>query len=126
MTHRRRYTTMDQGGTTEEYNARLEKWNNPNYNTRYAKARYEVTCHDDLFIRSVYAERDRLNDLEPKSTDPWEVDHIRPLVQGGLHVYENLRLLRASKNCDDQGRDEFRIDIILRIVAFNRTKGFIS
>ena len=126
MTRRRRSRMPNPFGTTEEYNARMEKLSKPNYDTRYDKVRREITRNDDMFVRSIYAERDRLNDLETGIDDPWEVDHIRPLAQGGLHVYENLRLLRASKNCDDMSRPEWKIDMILKLVAYNRRQGYIS
>ncbi len=81
--------------------------------------------HTDMFIRHLYAERDRLNVLE-QSDDPWEVDHIRPLSKGGRHVYENLRLLRASKNCDDPDRTDDEIEFAIKLVAFNRKQGYVS
>lgn len=113
--------TMNPFGSTEEYNARLEKRNNPNYKTRDNRRRSAATRNTDVWIESLYKERDRLNRLPENKDDPWEVDHIRPLSQGGEHRYENLRLLRASRNCDDQDRSEERIKLLLEIVRRERS-----
>ena len=50
-------------------------------------------------IDAIYRERDRLNETE--RDDPWEVDHYYPILGKdvtGLHVPDNLRLMRRSEN----------------------------
>jgi hypothetical protein len=50
-------------------------------------------------IDEIYAERDRLN--ADVASDPFQVDHIYPILGKdvcGLHVAENLRIIRSSEN----------------------------
>jgi hypothetical protein len=54
---------------------------------------------DQTAIDEIYAERDRLN--ADVASDPFQVDHIYPILGKdvcGLHVAENLRIIRASEN----------------------------
>lgn len=126
MTRRYRQRRINPFLPTEEYNKAVERRNNPTKQDIARKNRYEVTVQDDMFIRALYAECSRLNSLEPVNDDPWEVDHIRPIWQDGRHVYENLRLLRRSKNRNRTERSDDLIDAITRIVAANRRQGYIS
>jgi len=126
MTRRYRQRRINPFLPTEEYNKAVERRNNPTAKDKARKARYEATVHTDMRIIALYKERDRLNALEPMNLDPLEVDHIRPLCMGGQHVYENLRLLRASQNCNESYRTEERIRFLTMLVALNRKQGYIS
>lgn len=63
------------------------------------QARATPEWADTEKIDEIYSERDKLNQNEKH--DPYEVDHIYPILGKtvcGLHVEANLRLLRKSEN----------------------------
>lgn len=69
------------------------------YKRAAIKARATPEWADKDKIDEIYAERDKLNKQE--IDDPYEVDHIYPILGKtvcGLHVEANLRLLRKSEN----------------------------
>mgnify|MGYP001371783613 CR=1 FL=1 len=96
----KRKRVMSRMGSTEEYEKRLARWNNPSKRTIALQE-----APKDNRVQQLYAECQRLNkedkypylpgtDIE----DPYEVDHIKPIAQGGLHVFDNLRIIRRHKN----------------------------
>lgn len=112
-------------GTTEEYNARLErKWKreaaagastNKNARDRHIQ---DTTSKDWLRQAQIVAlmrDIDAMNAQEGYSSDPWTLDHIRPVCQGGLHRIENLRPLRLSRNQSEQRRTEKEIEQITKL-----------
>lgn len=112
-------------GTTEEYNARLErKWKreqaagaSTNKSARGQQIQ-DITSKDWLHqaqITALMRDIDAMNAQEGYSSDPWTLDHIRPICQGGLHRIENLRPLRLSKNMAEHTRTEQEIDTITKL-----------
>lgn len=71
----------------------------PSARRRVLKKKGTVSWSDEEKINAIYAECARLNENEAE--DPYAVDHYYP-IQGktvsGLHVPENLRIIRRSEN----------------------------
>ena len=107
--------------STEEYNRQVKQIEEQAWKRRSPseiRRRFMKTAgNTDYRIVALYRERDALNSLPENQDDPWEIDHIRPIAQGGEHRYENLRLLRKSKNHVGEFRSEERIALLLQIVA---------
>ncbi len=92
---------------------------------RASQARYDATHKDVLYARSAKNRARRANAYVPVSDEeqraiealyaearrlsretgiPHDVDHIQPIIKGGLHVLSNLQILTASENRSKGGR----------------------
>jgi len=115
-------------GTTEEFNARLEKKALKKQGVSLAKDEYQKRLQEakaispnpgDYRIEALYKECKRLNASDPTAVeDPYTVDHIRLIIQGGLHTRENMRIIRASKNTGERRSEEE----IIRLTRLNILK----
>ena len=102
-------------GTTEEYNARLERKRRrvegfvATNGHRPGMELTQKTQLDIIRIKMLYKERDRLNWTEGLQNEPWnkwEVDHVRTVLDNGEAEPGNLRLVRRWANGAKQREDE--------------------
>lgn len=123
---RRRFSSspfgVDPWGTTAEFESRIKRKVMKEFGLAPERSKYQQllinakrAAPKDWRVDALYADRDRFNREEPTAkNDPFEVDHIRPLHQGGEHTRENLRIIRRSKNCEyPQTRSEEEIKVLL-------------
>lgn len=67
---------------------------------RQSETRATPTWADKAAIRAIFAERDK---LKVETGEPYEVDHIVPLLHPavcGLHVHWNMRVLHRNTNAN--------------------------
>lgn len=103
-------------GTTEEYEARLDKRMNPQApkGTKQRRAAALAPSVPCLKCKALYKQCQYMNDTDPTAEhDPWQVDHIRSPHIGGLTVRENLRIIRRSQNIREGIRTEEEITKLL-------------
>jgi len=92
-------------GSTEEYNKRLQRAAQRGMSTSGRAPNPDAAEIDKLIATKHY-----LNAHTPgRADDPLELDHIRPVKQGGKFTRLNLRLLPRSKNRDKRHRGEREI-----------------
>ena len=68
---------------------------------RQQKQAIRLTAGENMFLKSYYLQAQELTAL---TGIPHEVDHIIPLVQGGLHAPWNLQVLTQFDNRSKGGR----------------------
>ena len=96
---------------TDKGRASHRRWSAANKDKLYAKtakdqarrrgAKVDVSPEERKGIEALYAEARRLS---IETGIPHDVDHIQPIIKGGLHVLSNLQILTASENRSKGGR----------------------
>lgn len=110
-------------GTKEEYLARKLKFEKrqarrfhiePDQTPQERRQEREAIGAPGLGMLALEAKRDRLNKIDPTARDdPWTIDHIRPLSQGGLTVRDNCRIIRKSQNTRETRTEEKIAQLLL-------------
>jgi len=108
-------------GSTIQFAVRAAKYDLRKQGVSFAKsARGQALFkgRGDYRVKRLYRQCAEFNYWNP-SNDPAEIDHIRPIAQGGEHVFENLRAIRRSVNQRDGAhRSEELIATLLKLNEF--------
>lgn len=115
LKRRRRVSKLNMWGSTEEFNRNKAKHEAALSGYAQKRRTQELSVSGGIPMLMLEVKRDQRNARErgsPASQDPWTIDCIRPICQGGAYVYENCRLLRRSKNISQAYRTEEEIEYL--------------
>ena len=119
---------MSPFGSTEEFNARRDKWNKRHdpepTDTIESRRRALLKYALDPRVTTLYEWCDTWNKQHSR-IDWMSVDHIHPLQQDGEHYFENLRLLLLRNNiCEKRSPQEIE-EITQRVSKGRALRGLL-
>lgn len=115
---------MNMFGSTEDFIARQDRWARRPVDSIETRRRAIMRNSLDPKVTTLYEYVTRWN--AQHSTDRWiSVDHIRPVNQGGEHMFGNLRLIPLHVNVNEFRLEATIQDIIARVAAGRNIHGLM-